>query len=220
MKKLILASAFLLSAAVPAFADVKPSTVAPSTPLPVAIFGKLPAIEDPVISPDGKVMAAKMRARGEQFLAILPLDVPNPVPKLIAKDGDFDKLADVRATDWSWIDGENLLVWVTARENFEGESYDAVRVIGYNYKTGKRTLLGWDGAMIQAGNVLWTSRDGPPTLLLSRLAAGRGTERLANPEVVKVDVATGKQEIVLRPHGMYPRSPGKCHNRPRGRQGR
>ena len=200
MKKLLLASALLLSAAVPALADIKPTTVAPATALPVATFGKLPAIEDPVISPDGKVLAAKMRARGEQYLAILQLDVPNPVPKLIAKDGDFDKLADVRATDWRWIDGDNLLVWVTARENFEGESYDAVRVIGYNYKTGKRTLLGWEGAMIQAGNVLWTSKDGPPHLLLARIAAGRGTERLANPEVVNVDVATGKQEIVLRPH--------------------
>ena len=125
MKKLLLASALLLGFAVPALADIKPSTIAPATPLPVATFGKLPAIEDPVISPDGKVLAAKMRARGEQFLAIFPLDVPNPVPKLIAKDGDFDKLADVRATDWNWIDGDNLLIWVTARENFEGESYDA-----------------------------------------------------------------------------------------------
>ena len=58
------------------------------------MFGKLPAIEDPVISPDGKVLAAKMRAKGEQYLVVLPLDVPNPAPKLIARDGDFDKLAD------------------------------------------------------------------------------------------------------------------------------
>ena len=200
MKKLLLASALVLTAAIPAFAEVKPSVVAPNTPVPVAVFGKLPAIEDPVISPDGKVLAAKMRAKGEQYLVVLPLDVPNPAPKLIARDGDFDKLADVRATDWSWIDGENLLIWITARENFEGQSYDAVRVIAYNHKTGKRTLLGWDGAMIQAGNVLWTSKNGPPHLLLARLAAGRGTERLSKPEVIKVDVATGKHEIVLRPH--------------------
>lgn len=200
MKKILLASALLCAAAVPAVAQMKPVAVAPSTALPIAIFGKLPAIEDPVISPDGKMLAAKMRAKGEHYLAILPLDTPNPIPKLIAKDGDFDKLADVRAVDWSWIDGENLLIWISARENFEGISYDAVRVLAYNHKTGKRTLLGWQGAMVSAGDVLWTSKEGPPRILLGRLAAGRGTERMWNEEVIEVDVTTGKHKVVLEPH--------------------
>lgn len=197
---LIAASLAAALATGPASAQLKPAAVAPPTPVPMAVFGRLPDIEDPVISPDGRMLASKVRAKGEQYLAVLPLDVPNPVPRLIAKDGDFDRLAAFRTVDWSWIDGDNLLIWISARENFEGEPYDAVRVIAYNHKTGKRTLLGWEGAFVSAGDVIWKSRDGPPRILLARYAAGRGTERIWNKEVIEVDVVTGEQKAVIRPH--------------------
>ncbi|HVF36560.1 MAG TPA: alpha/beta fold hydrolase [Sphingomicrobium sp.] len=201
MRRILVAAAILAAITpVPTAAQMKPVAMAPASPIPVAVFGQLPDIADPVISPDGKTIAAKMKAKGEQYLAILPLSVPNPIPRLIAKDGDFDELAEVRAIDWAWADNDNLLIWVAARENLEGQPYDATRVIAYNYRTGKRTLLGWDGAFVQAGNVLWRSLQGPPRILLSRFAAGRGTERIWNPEVIEVDVQTGRHKSVVKPH--------------------
>jgi dienelactone hydrolase len=200
MKKALLACAMAL-AAVPAGAQLK-TTPAPATPLPVKVFGMLNTLQDPEISTDGKSLAAKVRIKGEQYLAILDLNKPDAPPQLIARDGDFDKRDDVRATNWEWADPNNLLIWISSRQNIDGYKYDAARVIGYNRLTKKVTPLGWDGAFMVAGDVLWTSRDGRPRILLSRFAAGRGTERLFNPEVVEVEVETGKQRRVQSPHAI------------------
>lgn len=199
MKYHWLASAILI--ATPLSAQLKPSAVAPSTPIPVATFGKLPDIEDPEISPDGRMLAAKVRAGGEQYLAVIPAD-GSAQPKLIAKDGDFDERGDVRTLDWQWVDGDHLLIRIAARELIEGQPFDAARVIGYNVRTGQRTLLGWQGAFASAGDILWTSKDGPPRILLGRFAAGRGTERLFHEEVIEVDVATGQHKNLVRPHAI------------------
>ena len=198
MKKLLFACAIALAAA-PLGAQLK-STPAPDKPLPIAVFGQLPSLENPDISTDGKSLAAKMRIKGEQYLAILDLERPDTPPQVIATDGEFDKRGDVRAVEWDWIDANNLLIWVSSRQEIESFKYDAVRVIGYNRLTRKVTPLGWNGAFMMAGDVLWMSREGTPRIRLARLAAGKGTERLWNPEVVEVDVETGKQRHVLSRH--------------------
>lgn len=198
MKHMILAGALALAAA-PASAQLKPAP-APDRPLPVSVFGQLNSLQNPDISTDGKALAAKMRIKGEQYLAIVDLARPDAPPQIIAKDGEFDKRDDVRAIEWDWIDPNNLLIWISSRQDIDGYKYDAVRVIGYNRLTKKVTPLGWDGAFLMAGDVLWMSRDGRPRILLARLAAGKGTERLFNPEVVEVDVETGKQRHVLSRH--------------------
>lgn len=46
---------------------------------------------------------------------------------------------------------------------------------------------------------MWASREGAPQLLLERVPDTDDTERFGLPEVVKVDVRTGRQEIVQRP---------------------
>jgi len=198
MKKALFACAIALAAA-PAAAQLK-TTPAPATPLPVKVFGMLNTLQGPAISTDGKSLAAKVRIKGEQYLAILDLNKPDAAPQLIARDGDFDKRDDVRATNWQWVDPNNLLIWISSRQNIDGYKYDADRVIGYNRLTKKVTPLGWEGAFMAAGDVLWVSREGTPRILLSRFAAGRGTERLFNPEVVEVEVETGKQRRVQSPN--------------------
>ncbi|HEY0084946.1 MAG TPA: alpha/beta fold hydrolase, partial [Allosphingosinicella sp.] len=198
MKRMIFACALALAVA-PAGAQLK-TTPAPDKPLPVKVFGMLDTIQDPALSTDGKSLAAKIRISGAQYLAIMDLANPDAPPQVIAKDGEFDKRGDVRALDWQWADPNNLLVWIGSRQDMLGEKYDAIRVIGYNRTTKKVTPLGWEGAFMSAGNVLWVSREGRPRILLSRFAAGKGSERLFNPEVVEVDVETGRQRIVLQRH--------------------
>jgi pimeloyl-ACP methyl ester carboxylesterase len=198
MKKVLLACALALASA-PLAAQLKP-TPAPDKPLPVSVFGMLNSLENPDISTDGKALAAKLRIKGEQYLAIVDLARADAPPQIIAKDGEFDKRDDVRAVDWDWIDPNNLLIWISSRQDIDGYKYDAVRVVGYNRLTRKVTPLGWDGAFMMAGDVLWKSREGRPRILLARLAAGKGSEGLFNPEVVEVDVETGKQRPVLSRH--------------------
>lgn len=170
----------------------------PRQPLPV--FAKLPQIERPRLNQDATAIAARVRSGDEQVLTIIALDRPGAKPEVIARDGEFDKMDDVRVTNWQWIDADNLLIWITALTDLDGQKVDSTRVLAFNRKTRKRTLLGWQGTFVQGSQVLWMSREGRPRILLARLAAGRGTERIGNPEVVEIDVQTGEQTIVIRPH--------------------
>ncbi|MBX3560510.1 MAG: S9 family peptidase [Sphingomonas sp.] len=132
------------------------------------------------------------------MLAIIPLDTPNARPMIIARDGEFDRREDIRTINWSWADPDNLLIWLASRQDFQGQPVDVVRVVGFNRQTRSLTPLGWDGAFLSAGRVIWTSRSGPPRILLERYAMERG-ERTFNPEVVEVDVTTGRHRVVQPP---------------------
>ncbi len=193
-------AAFLLLAAIQAPASAQAQRAsAPREPLPMAVFARLPETERPRINTDGTALAAKIRVNGEQILAIIPLDQPNARPMLIARDGEFDQRDDVRTTNWAWIDPDNLLIWIASRTDVDGQRVDATRVIAYNRRTRQTTRLGWEGTFVFGSNVLWRSRSGPPRILLGRLAAGRGTERINNQEVVEVDVTTGRTRLITAP---------------------
>ncbi|WP_300973556.1 alpha/beta fold hydrolase [Sphingomonas sp. LHG3406-1] len=195
--------ALLLGAALPvglaAHAQGAGATKAALPKQPLSEFAKLPQIGSPRLNQNATAIAARMRNGDEQVLTIIPLDQPGAKPEVIARDGTFGKLDNVRVMSWQWIDPDNLLITIMAPTDLNGDRVDATRVLSYNRRTKQRTLLGWDGTFLQGGNVLWMSRSGPPRILLSRLAAGRGTERLGNPEVVEIDVATGRQKVVIPP---------------------
>ncbi|WP_166041137.1 prolyl oligopeptidase family serine peptidase [Sphingosinicella sp. YJ22] len=146
-------------------------------------------------------MAAKVRANGRQALAIIPLDVADPRPEVIARDEDdnFDQRGGRRIVSWDWIDDDNLLIWLTARSTLQGQDVTESRVVAYNRRTRQTTQLGWRDALVNAGNVIWRSREGRPRILISRNASGRGFERINNQEVIEVDVESGRQEVVISP---------------------
>ena len=170
----------------------------PATPIPVAVFAQFPAMSGAEISADGKLIAAKFRSGGEKVLGIVDLSQPNAKPFLIAKDGDFMGYGDRRVIDWRWFDGENLLIRLVEYTDLEGQKFDVGRIINYNVRTKKRTLIGWENSFLSADNILWQSRDGRPRILLSRWRSGAGTERIFQPEVIEVDLETGEQKIVQR----------------------
>jgi dipeptidyl aminopeptidase/acylaminoacyl peptidase len=177
------------------------TTPAPADPLPLAVFARLPQTESPRISANGSALAAKIRSEGRQVLAVIPLDVPNARPEVIgqALDDGFDRRGALRIIDWDWIDDDNLLVWLASRSDIMGQDVQERRVVSYNRRTRQITQLGWRGALLDAGNVIWRSRSGPPRILISRLANNRDTERLNNREVISVDVSTGRHETIQQP---------------------
>jgi dipeptidyl aminopeptidase/acylaminoacyl peptidase len=163
--------------------------------LPLEIFSYYPAIQEPRISTLGHVIAAKVRFKGQQALALLPL-TEGAKPEIIAMDGQFDAKDNLVIRGWRWIDDENLLITLTSHFNWNGEWYDPGRVIAYNRTTKKLTPLGWKQDMIDGGTILWMSKEGHPTVLIERTPLNTNTELIGAPEVVKVDVLTGKEEIV------------------------
>lgn len=194
MKRWLAGLLWLGAFAAPAAAQPQ-TTPAPREPIPLAVFARLPEMQQPRISTDGKALAFRLRVNGEQVLAVLALDEPNARPQVIARDAEFDEREGFRTTGWRWIDPDTLLISVAQRTNFEGQRVDATRALAYNRRTRATTQLGWRGTLIRS-NVLWVSREGPLRVLISRLPEGRGFERLMNPEVIEVDVASGRIRLV------------------------
>lgn len=199
VKKLL--ALLLLGSALPGLAmsqakDPSNTPAKPAERIPLEIFSHFPNIERPRISPGGKVIAAKIRLKGRQALALVPLD--GGKPEVIAQDGEFDQMEDLVIRSWRWADDDNLLITISSRQNFYGQWFDATRLVGYNRASRKTTRLGWQGSKFAASDILWMSREGRPTILLERTPDNGDTERLGKPEVIKVDVISGKQEIVQR----------------------
>lgn len=194
MKKWFAAVLWIAALGAPAAAQVQPAA-APREPFPMSVFARLPELQQPRISTDGKALAMRLRVNGEQVLAVLPLDEPNARPQIIARDSEFDQREGFRTTAWRWIDADTLIISVAQRTTLEGDRVDATRAIAYNRRTRTTTRLGWEGTFVRS-NILWMSREGPPRILISRLVEGQGTERINNPEVIEVDVATGRTRMI------------------------
>lgn len=193
-------AAILLLAAAGSQLSAQPQPApAPSEPIPISTFARLPDIQRVRINTDGTALAMRMRSNGEQYLAVIPLDEPDPRPILIGRDADFDERGEVRTTNWEWIDPDNLLIWIASRIDPDGERTDATRLVAYNRQSRRITRLGWQGTFLRGSSLIWRSTSGPPRILLGRLATGRGFERLGNEEVVEVDVTTGRQRLVTAP---------------------
>ena len=195
----VFASLLLLVAANTQVAAQPQTTPAPSEPMPLEAFAQHQDTERPRINTDGTALAMKVRANGEQYLAVIPLDTPDRTPQIIGRDGEFDQRDDVRTTGWDWIDADNLLIWIASRIDLDGQRADATRVVAYNRRTRQITRLGWEGTFVSGSDVIWRSTSGPPRILLARFASGRGYERLFNQEVVEVDVTTGRHTLVTAP---------------------
>lgn len=199
--------AFALALALPAAlagatAAAQPRTTpAPATAIPTSVFSRLPQTEGPRISANGLALAAKIRSEGRQVLAVIPLDTPGARPEIIGRDNDenFDRRGNTRIISWEWIDDDNLLIWLAAKSDVVGFDVEERRVAAYNRRTRRMTPLGWREALVNGGDVIWSTRSGPPRVLISRMADSGDTERLNNPEVISVDVLTGRFERVQAP---------------------
>jgi len=200
MKKIV--AALLVAIALPAVAYSQGGSgagaaTAAAPVVPLTVYSQFPDIEDPRISPGGKVIAAKVRFQGRQALALLAVGTVGR-PEIVAKDGDFDDEGEWVIRGWRWIDDDNLIITLTSRQNYFGQWFDAGRIVAYNRTKKKATPLGWQGSKFFASNILWMSHEGPPAILLERTPDNGDTERLFRPEVIRVDVLTGRIETVQR----------------------
>ena len=190
-----------LCAALPAAAQVKPATDWADKTVPIEVFAQFPMVQDPRITPDGKWIATKIRANGQQVLAILAIGQAGVAPKIIARDADFstDKQGARQIVGWRWADSDHLIITIDSRDNFAGDWFDNIRYASYNRATGKIIPLGWDKAFA-ATEALWVSREGAPHMLLQRRNLDYGTELSNNPEVVDIDLETGQSHVATRPN--------------------
>lgn len=164
-----------------------------------ALFGKRPAMSGVRMSPDGSKVALKMTQDGREYLVWLDLNDPAAKPQMIAATEEFREAGDRTTTSWNWVGNDMLVLTLMARENFGGERGDIRRLATYDLKTGKVAPLAWDGVAADGGSILHVDHD-KQVLLIERTYKHESTEAWNDPEVVSVDVRTGKITTVMRPN--------------------
>lgn len=164
-----------------------------------ALFGKRPSMSGVRMSPDGSKVALKMTQDGREYLVWLDLNDPAAKPQMIAATEEFREAGDRTTTGWNWIGNDILVLTLMARENFGGERGDIRRLATYDLKTGKVAPLAWDGVAADGGSILHVDHD-KQTVLIERTYKHENTEAWNDPEVVSIDVRSGKLTTVMRPN--------------------
>ena len=172
--------ALLAALAVPAAAaDPAPQ------PVPIEALADIAFISSPVLSPDGKKLAAQVNANGIQALAIYDLDAPrDQSPRLVPAHG---------TTRWfSWAGNGRLLIGYTIFGNLFGLlPMPVTRLSVYDLATGTRSKIGRDRGFL-GDDVIHTDPDGQ-FILLAGQDDGDDT-----PSVDRIDLATGAATEVQR----------------------
>ncbi len=185
---LLLFSAFSLCASA--------GQTAEKNPVPATAFAKLPFMATPRLSPNGKYVAARLSVNRIQYTAIMTLNDPSAAPQIIAAS---DKEDDREIIGYRWVGDDWLVVSIFLKDEFVGQEAQITRLIAIERATGKVVPLAWDNALGSAADILWTSRDGKPRLLLERQSRAYGVEQLNWAEVVDVDVTTGRFKVIQPP---------------------
>jgi len=167
--------------------------VAVAERLPAADFGQLPFVEVAALSPDGTHWAGLFGIGGAENIAMLSLfDKTERAVRFTLPDG--------MQADWlRWVNDDNILVGVHMLDSAQGQDFVVTRTFAVNRTSGKMTRILWDLAGQNASDVIWWPRDeGNDVLISAQNSIYEGEEFW--PAVHRVNVVTGRGEVVVRPH--------------------
>lgn len=182
-------------AGAPALADQAAAHVQGA--IPAAEFVKKSNMRQPRISPDGRYLAYLAGADGKEVLVVIDLnDLSKPAQPVLAAE-EAREAGDRSMTGFRWIGSDHVVMTIIQREDLGGGAGDFRRLVAYSVSSKKMVQQAWDLAGSDASNVLWVDNV-KGEYLLERDAVRDSTERFGLPEVVRVNVATGKYTIVQR----------------------
>ncbi|HEY0412089.1 MAG TPA: alpha/beta fold hydrolase [Allosphingosinicella sp.] len=181
---MLIGAALALAAVPPALAAETAPAPAPA-PVPIEALGEMPFISDPVLSPDGRRVLARMNSQGTEALAVYDLQAPRDAPpKIVPHPGS--------ARWFSWAGNDRVLVGNTLFTLVMGIlPLPMTRATSYDLATGKTTVL-VAGAGMLADDLLYTDPAGRFVLLAAQKTF------LDSPSVMRVDLATGTAVEVQR----------------------
>jgi dipeptidyl aminopeptidase/acylaminoacyl peptidase len=187
-RSLVSLIAVALSAVVTSSVASQPAALA--TTRPIEHFAALPFVERPELSPNGLKYAAKLAVNGKQYFAVL--SVFEGSPKLLSTgEGDVNW--------WRWVNDDWLVVGIGAVIKVGTDDIYVRRVIGVSAADARFVPL-YNREMGQnAADVIWIASDGTPRIRLARQQSIYLSDEGFWPEVVEVDVSTGKSRRVQRP---------------------
>ncbi|APZ97066.1 hypothetical protein BWQ93_00075 [Sphingopyxis sp. QXT-31] len=163
-----------------------------------AVFGKRPFMRDPRLSPDGTKIAVMMSRDGIDNLGYIDLTKPGSAPTMIAKAEECREAGDRTMGGWRWVGNRTLIVTLLPRENIFGQRSDLRRLAVFDLETGKLTPIAWTDAGGDGSTILHVD-DEKEAMLIQRSVSKDGSFS-PGPEVIEVDVRTGKYKSVQRPN--------------------
>ena len=182
MRKLLAAAALAaaLAAGCPAAGAGAPAPV--PAPIPLEDFAQLPFISDPVLSPDGSHIAARITVDGEQHLAIYDLAAKTDTPPKFLPD------TGLNIRWFSWAGNDRLLVGHVRTMLFFGGGLfgllPSTRIRSFDLKKDKPLDLEVGDGMIGDG-LIYTDPAGRYALVSAQ------HDWDDSPSVQRVDLETG-----------------------------
>jgi TonB family protein len=154
-------------------------------PVPIETLAQVPFFSDPLISPDGKRLVARINGGGTEQLAVYDLRAPrNADPKIIPTDGTIRW--------YGWAGDDRVLVGNSLFSiSFATLSLQLTRLIGYDLKTGKTSAIQAGGGLV-GDNVVYTDPGGRFVLISAQ------KDYNDSPSVWRVDLATGAAVEIQR----------------------
>jgi dienelactone hydrolase len=199
----LFASAALTATAFGLAGSANAQTAAASKPVEgkvsMDVLAALSFMQDPAMSPDGTKVAVALGAGNSRTYGIIDLNKPGSKPTLFAQSETFKDGGDREIIGWEWFGDKYLLIRLLSRDNIFGQRVDLTRLVSYNLETKKLTPIAWQDASGSAAGILH-SDVAKGQILLQRQSLKNGERRFL-PEVVRVDIATGKIiENVMAPN--------------------
>lgn len=215
MRKAKLAALFLGAAAPSTFAPVVAESTAPLVNIAAqaadnqtivvnaprgrvetAVFGKRPFMRSPRLSPDGTKIAVIMTKDGVDSLGFIDTTKPGSAPIFFAQAEEFREAGDRTIASWRFVGNRTIIFTVVSREIIDGRRSDVSRLVTYDLETKKISPLAWDGAGGSGASILFID-DEKETILVSRDTL-KDMSYSGNPEVIEVDVRSGKFKTIMR----------------------
>lgn len=171
---------------------------APRGRVDTAVFGKRPFMRSPRLSPDGTKIAVMMTKDGVDFLGYIDVTKPGSAPVFFAQAEEFREAGDRTIGSWRFVGNRTIVFTVASREILGGRRSDVLRLVTYDLESKKISPLAWDGAGGSGAGILFID-DEKETILVSRDVL-KEMNYSGNPEVIEVDVRSGKFKTVMRPN--------------------
>jgi dipeptidyl aminopeptidase/acylaminoacyl peptidase len=169
---------------------------APRGRVETAVFGKRPFMRSPRLSPDGTKIAVMMTKDGVDFLGYIDATKPGSAPIFFAQAEEFREAGDRTIASWRFVGNRTIIFTVASREIIGGRRSDVLRLVTYDLETKKISPLAWDGAGGSGASILFID-DEKETILVSRDTL-KDMSYSGNPEVIEVDVRSGKFKTIMR----------------------
>ncbi|MHA6720576.1 alpha/beta hydrolase family protein [Sphingomonas sp. RS6] len=188
-KYLLLAGLAACATIAPAHGQTAPANAAAApAQYDTAVFAALPSVEGPELSPNGKMVAARIAVANKQYFA------------LVAIDGSGQRLIPIDDVDlnwWYWVNDDWLALGVGQVLKVQGDDWYISRAAALNAATLKLLTLSNRESGQDADDLIWSASDGSARVLIASQTSIYSDRGGFWPKVEEVDLARNKRHTIL-----------------------